>query len=428
MYTMIRTSMLCLLALSCTTHAMARSGDHFRVTRLAPDLLMLSTDQGSYSNNSLVFTGPDGLLLVDTHHDEDQEAFKSFIQDLGLGDPRYIINTHRHVEHIGGNALFGSSPAIIAHRLFPEKLRSGTFLFAEYPAEAFPDIVFNGSMEIYFNDEIIRLVDIGGSHDDNEIMVYFTKHGIAHTSSVVNGFNFPSVDSDGDVLQFEAATRRLMTLLPPGTKLVSGHNGHVQGYDFVGDRDQLPAYADMIHDTIDAVRREMANGKSREDMKQAGILDAYQAYAGSYVSTDKWIDSVVDALTNPRETRDDICQPLYDTWKRDGASAAVERYRQLLKTRADQYDFSEQVLFGIGMKLYAKGRYADSVVFLMGSQELYPGSRYAYYNHYLAARNLQQLGRNEEALIQARESLRLNNDFEGAKSLLNELSGTPGGN
>ena len=77
---------------------------------LAPDLLMLSTDQGNYSNNSLIFTGPDGLLLVDTHHGEDAEHFKTFIEDLGLGKPKYIITTHRHVEHIGVTIFSGPIP------------------------------------------------------------------------------------------------------------------------------------------------------------------------------------------------------------------------------------------------------------------------------------------------------------------------------
>ena len=161
----------------------AAAEDRVIVTTLAPDLVMLSTDQGSYSNNSLVFTGPEGVLLVDTHHSSDAEALKAFVEKLGLGSPRYIITTHRHVEHIGGSAVFGPDPIIVAHELVPEKLRSGTFLFCEYPPEAFPDITFTDSLDISFNDEIIRLTNIGGSHDDNEIMVHFTKHEIAHVSS-----------------------------------------------------------------------------------------------------------------------------------------------------------------------------------------------------------------------------------------------------
>jgi glyoxylase-like metal-dependent hydrolase (beta-lactamase superfamily II) len=146
--------MLCLLTLS--TAVGAQTEEHFLVTRLADDLLMLSTDQGSYSNNSLVFTGPDGLLLVDTHGRDDAEAFKSFIEGLDHGSPKYIINTHRHVEHIGGNHLFGAAPLVVTHKLFPEKLRSGTFLFAEYPPETFPDITFEDSLEISFNGELIH--------------------------------------------------------------------------------------------------------------------------------------------------------------------------------------------------------------------------------------------------------------------------------
>ncbi|MCW8927034.1 MAG: MBL fold metallo-hydrolase [Xanthomonadales bacterium] len=414
--------LFCLLAFS--TFANAQSGQHFQVTSLADDLLMLSTDQGSYSNNSLVFTGPDGLLLVDTHGRDDAEALKSYIDGLGFGEPKYIINTHRHVEHIGGNHVFGPGPVVVTHKLFPEKLRSGTFLFAEYPPSTFPDITFEDSMEISFNGELIRLVFIGGSHDDNEIMVYFTKHGVAHVSSVVNGFNFPSVDSDGDVLQFEPITRQLMKLLPAGTRLVSGHNGQANGFDFVGQWQQLAPYAEMMKDTVAIARDQLAQGKSRADMIEAGVFDAYQQYAGSYVSTDEWIDYVVTALTEQRESRDDICKPVYQVWKQDGADAAVALYRKLLREQPDTYDFKPYTLLAIGSQLLGNEKFADAVTFLMGSRSTYPESEYGYYTHYLAAKGLQQMGRKDEAIKQARESLRLNADFSSATELLAELNGS----
>ena len=417
------TLMFCLLTLLTT--AAAETGDHFQITKLAPDLLMLSTDQGSYSNNSLVFTGPEGLLLVDTHSSGDADALLAFVQGLGFGNPKYIINTHRHVEHIGGNHLFGAGPTVVAHQRFSAKLRSGTFLFTEFPPEVFPDITFTDSLEITFNGEVIRLVDIGGSHDDNEILVYFTKHGVAHTSSVVNGFNFPSVDGDGDVLRFEAMTRQLMEVLPRDVRLVSGHHGKTTGYDFIGSWEQLPAYAEMMQETVAIARRELAAGHSQQEMEAAGVFDAYEQYAGSYVSTNDWINYVVDALTVPRETRNDICKPVYEVWKKDGATAAVNHYRYLLGTQEDYYDFSPFVLVSIGSKLYARGRYQDSVEFLLGSAELYPDSEYGYYTHYLAASGLKKLGRTEEATAQARESVELNGEFESAVNLLNELTGAP---
>ena len=412
-----------ILLVVCLLPAIAAAEDNFIVTPLAPELLMLGTDQGSYSNNSLVFTGNDGVLLVDTHHDSDAEAFKDFVEKLGLGSPRYIINTHRHVEHIGGNALFGPDPVIVAHHLVPEKLRSGTFLFSEYPRESFPDITFEDSLEIRFNGEVIRLTTIGGSHDDNEIMVHFTKHKIAHISSVVNGFNFPSVDGDGNVLEFESMTRRLMTLLPEDTRLISGHHGKSKGFDFVGTWDMLPAYADMMQATVKIVREGLDQGKTMEEMQEAGVLDEYEEYAGSYIGTAGWIEYIVDALTVPRETRADICKPVYDEWKKNGAKAAVNRYRELLRSQEEAYDFNEYVLMSIGSKLYSRGLYDDSIDFLLGSIDTYPDSEFNYYTHYVAARSFQKQARLDKAAEHCRESLKLNADFAGASSLMEELTG-----
>ena len=402
--------------------ALAATEDQFIVTSLAPDLLMLSTDQGSYSNNSLVFTGKDGVLLVDTHHNSDAEAFKKFLEGLGLAPPTYILTTHRHVEHIGGNALFGTDPIIVAHHLVPEKLRSGTFLFSEYPPESFPDITFTDSLEISFNGETIRLTAIGGSHDDNEIMVHFTNHGIAHISSVVNGFNFPSVDGDGNVLQFEPTTRRLMTLLPKDTRLISGHHGKAGGFDFVGTWDMLPAYADMMQGSVKIVRQGLDQGKSMEEMQEAGVLDEYEEYAGSYVGTDGWIEYIVDALTVPRDTRADICKPVYEAWKAEGAKAAVDRYRSLLQTSEQEFGFNEYVLMSIGSKLYSRGLYDDAIEFLVGCLDIYPDAEYGYYTHYLAARSFQKLSRLDMATKHCRKSLSLNPDFSAASQMLEELN------
>jgi cyclase len=413
-------SLTCLILVLGTASG-AAAEDRFLVTELAPDLLMLSTDQGSYCNNSLVFTGEDGVLLVDTQATGDAEAFKEFVKGLGFGAPRYIISTHRHVEHIGGNAVFGPDPIGVAHRLFPDKLRSGTFLFNEYPPEAFPDITFADSLEIYFNGEVIRLVDIGGSHDDNEIMVHFTGHGIAHISSVVNGFNFPSVDSDGDVLQFEPQVRRLMTLLPPDVRLVSGHNGQASGFDFVGSWAQLPDYADMMRATVDIVRQQRANGATVPEMQEAGVLDAYEGYAGSYVGTEGWIATIDEALSEPREARKDICLPVYETWKKDGAKAAVEHYRILKDTASDEYDEREFVLLSIGAKLLDRGLHQDAREFLLGSVDIYPDSEYGYYTHYLLAKGFAAQQDMGKALEQCEESVRLNSDFTRAKDLMVEL-------
>jgi tetratricopeptide (TPR) repeat protein len=179
----------------------------------------------------------------------------------------------------------------------------------------------------------------------------------------------------------------------------------------------------MMKDTVDIVRRELAAGKSQQEMEKEEIFAAYEQYAGSYVSANGWINKVIDALTVPRETRNDICKPVYKAWKQDGAKAAVERYRHLLATNEEHYDFSQYVLIGIGANLYSGAKYDDAVIFLMGSIETYPNSKYAYYAHYLSANALQKLGRIDEATVHGQASVNLNGDFEAAKVLVNELTG-----
>jgi len=186
----------------------------------------------------------------------------------------------------------------------------------------------------------------------------------------------------------------------------------------------LPAYADMMQASVEIVRQGLDQDKSMEEMQEAGVLDEYEEYAGSYVGTGGWIEYIVDALTVPRETRADICKPVYDAWKADGAKAAVDRYRSLLQTSEQEFDFNEYILMSIGSKLYSRGLYNDAIEFLLGCLDIYPDAEYGYYTHYLAARSFQKLSRPEMATEHCRQSLSLNPDFAQASGLLEELSGS----
>ncbi len=254
-------------------------------------------------------------------------------------------------------------------------------------------------------------------------MVHFTEHRVAHTSSVVNGFNFPSVDSDGDVLGFEKLTRRLMTLLPRDVRIVSGHHGQANGYDFTGTWDQLGDYADMMKHAIEIVQQGLDEGKTTEEMQEAKVLAEYDEYGGSYVSASDWIGYLAEALTETADEGEDVCLPVYQVWKKSGAQAAVKHYQELSETQADQYDVNEYILMSIGSKLYSRELYADAGVFLEGCVELYPEAEYGYYTHYLAAKAFEKEGQKEQALGHCRESVRLNSEFARASEFLKELAG-----
>ncbi len=384
------------------------------VTQLTDQLYLLSSDQGSYTTNTIAFVGDDGVLLVDTQSEADAAALKEVVDAFGKGPPKYIINSHRHVEHVGGNATFGDSPIRIAHRLVPTKLRSGSYIFDEFPDATFPDITLSDSLTLYFNGERIRIVAMPGSHDDNEIMVHFTTQKIVHLSSLVNGFTFPSVDSDGDVLRFPELVARAIALLPDDVVIVSGHNAP-------GTASDLHTYHDMLVQTTSVVRRGLATGKDLAALREEKVLDEWQHYAASYVSTDEWIEYLVDGLQASGEPQHTVFEPLYHVWKESGANAAVQHYFEMKRDQPDQYRFDEFSLLVIGMKLQGNGHLRAAITFYEASLRDAPDSDYGYYTNFKLATAHDELGDKTLATQYCEKALELNPEFAGAIQLLKRL-------
>ncbi|NIO29712.1 MAG: MBL fold metallo-hydrolase [Candidatus Latescibacteria bacterium] len=403
-----------ILIMSIVAPLSATADSLFKVTKLTDNLHMLSTDQGEYTTNTLVFFGDDGLLLVDTQTEAEAEELKKLVDSYGKGTPKYIINTHRHVEHIGGNAIFGVEPIVIAHELFPSKLKSGSYIFNEYPPATYPDITVSDKYTLEFNGESIEIIPMGGGHDDNEIIVHFTKSKVVHISSLVNGFNFPSVDSDGDVLMLAPLVAKAIEMLPKDVVIVSGHND-------TGTWDDLRAYHDMLVQTIEVVRKGLAEGKDLATLQEEKILAEWESYAGSYVSADEWMEYLVEGMRDGKDDRPTPHVPIYHEWKKRGAAAAVALFRELKRDHADEYSFREFILLGIGDKLYKKNYLKDAILFLEASLEEYPEGKYNYYIHYELADANKQLGDKKLAMQHCEKSLELNPDFDAAKVLLEEL-------
>jgi glyoxylase-like metal-dependent hydrolase (beta-lactamase superfamily II) len=318
------------------------------------------------------------------------------------------------VEHVGGNAVFGEDPIVIAHELVPARLRSGLYLFHEFPPATFPDITLSDSMTLHFNGERIKIQALAGSHDDNEIVVHFTESKVVHLSSLVNGFNFPSVDEDGDVLAFERLVARAIELLPEDVLIVSGHND-------TGTWADLHEYHKMLRETTATVRQGLADGKDLAALQEEAVLDDWQSYAGSYVSVADWTEYLVKGLEGRKEPQKTVFEPLYYTWKEKGAEAAVEHYSELNRKHRDEYRFDEFSLLAIGSKLVSRGLAGDAVTFLRASQAEYPDSTYSYYLNYQLAKAYDELGQQHLAIQHCETALDLNPQFERAADLLRQM-------
>jgi len=386
------------------------------VSRLGDGLFRLATDQGAYTTNSLVFVGDDGVLLVDTQSETEAEALKSVVDGFELGLPKIIIFTHRHVEHVGGAAIFGEAPIVIAHDLVRSKLLSGAYLFDEFPDATMPDLSFADRMKLHFNGEDIELVAMAGSHDDNEIVVHFTGRRVVHLSSLTNGFNLPSVDGDGDALAFAPLIARAMEEIPEDAVIVSGHNAD-------GTWQDLEPYREMLIGTEAAVRSGLEEGLDAAQLKEAKVLQPWEAYAGSYVSTHQWIDTLVDAIETEGEAKPekDIYAELYFTLRDHGVDEALARYTELRAEQPNAYDFNEFNLLAAGAKLLLKGRPEPAAAFLELETEQFPDSDFLYYTFYLLAQARLDLDQREEAIEACRSALELKPDNQTIKNFLAEI-------
>jgi cyclase len=387
-------------------------------TRLTDKLYLLSIDEDNYSTNSLVFVGADGVLLVDTQSSEDTASLRAAVDSFGKGLLRYIIHTHRHTEHIGGNAIFGPSPVIIAHALLPLKLRSGPYVFEEPPAAMFPDITVADSLTLFFDGERIRIIALPGSHDDNEIIVHFVDQGVVHLSSLVNGFNFPSVDADGDALRFPELADRAMALLPHDVRIISGHSP--LGEHRTGTWSDLQPYRDMMARCIEIVRNGLAQGRDVAALQRDSVLRQYGSYARSYVDENSWIAMLAARLQREPDRRPTVFAALYETWRSQGAAAA--RYSELRRDHAAEYRNIDFSLILAGERLNSTNHSQDAVVFLEASLREVPNGRLNYYANYRLAQAQQQLGNVEAARRACQRALELNPTFAPATELLAELN------
>jgi glyoxylase-like metal-dependent hydrolase (beta-lactamase superfamily II) len=379
---------LLIIAVLSATCAFSQDDPVFKVSKLTDHLYELTADRGGYVVNVVASVGDDGLLLVDTGEKETAEDLKTAVEAFGKGFPKIIINTHAHVDHTGGNAIFGKNPIIIAHDIVRTRLRSGSYLFDEFPDATLPDITFTDSMSLYFNGEEIRLMAFGGSHDDNDIIVWFTGSRVVCVGDISNGLHFPSIEEvTGNTLKFGEISRQIIDILPDDVTIVSGH-----GEDCT--RNGLVTYHDAIIKTTAIVKKELEKGKDRAALVKEDVLGEWASYGEGYVSAELWIDMLVEAFqdTIPRKT---IYEPIYYALKEKGTKAAIELYYELKANHFHEYRFKEMDLAFMAIKFF------DLCI------AEYPDGIYAYYYYYLLGNLYSEIGEMEPALENYEKSYEL---------------------
>ncbi len=271
-------------------------------------------------SNAVVQVGEDGVLVVDTMMEQDADALIAEIKRIAPGKIiRWVINTHVHPDHTGGNVkvaaagrtivagnfagqVAADSPAtIIAHENVLSRMSAPTGQQSSRPTAAWPnDSFFDNEKDIYFNGEGIQIIHIPSAHTDGDVMVYFRKSDVIAAGDLFVTTTFPIIDmaGGGDYKGSLDALNRMIDICIPrdkeegGTYVVPGHGRLTDEADVVDYRDNMTIVKDRFADAI-------KKGQTLEQVKAARLVRDYEGRYGAktgFWTTDKFVEAVYNSL------------------------------------------------------------------------------------------------------------------------------------
>jgi cyclase len=268
-------------ALAIATPAPARaqappdySQVQIKTTKLANNFYTLDGQGGTIG----VLAGPDGVFMVDAQFAPLSEKITAAIKQISDGRIRFLVNTHVHGDHTGGNENFGKAGATILAR---ENLRNrlehpnpgaNGAPAAPMPAAGLPMITYDAPLTVRMNGEEVRLIPAPKAHTDGDTFVKFVNADVIMTGDFYRSIQFPNIDraNGGSLPGLIDALNAVIANAGPNTKIVPGHGPVV-------DRAAVTAHRDMVLAIRDRVATLVREGKTQEQVVAAKPTSDFDA-------------------------------------------------------------------------------------------------------------------------------------------------------
>ncbi len=219
--------------------------------RLADGLFMLIGEGG----NIALSTGADGSVLVDTQYAPLNAKILAAVRAAGGGDVKYVINTHWHGDHTGGNEPLGTAGAvIIAHDNVLARMSTEQFMaafnqrVAPAPAAARPVVTFPTRTTFQLNGNAVQVIHVENAHTDGDSIVHFTNANVIHTGDTYMKDIYPFIDvsSNGSINGFIASADAVLSRADANTKIIPGHGALANRADIQRFHDMLVTVRDRV--------------------------------------------------------------------------------------------------------------------------------------------------------------------------------------
>jgi glyoxylase-like metal-dependent hydrolase (beta-lactamase superfamily II) len=244
--------------------------------------------------------GDDGALLIDDGFTGLTDKITAAVGAVSKAPVRFVVNTHWHFDHAGGNeSLAKTGATIVAHQDVRRRMAQGQFItvidreMPPAPAAALPTVTFTESLTFHWNGDEVRILHVGPAHTDGDCMVYFVKANVLHVGDTwFNGmYPFIDVNAGGSLDGMVNALDRALALANNETRIIPGHGP-------LSDAAELRVYRGILATVRDRVRALVAQGKSRAEVIAAKPTKEFDDRWGrSWLDPDTWTGLVYDGMT-----------------------------------------------------------------------------------------------------------------------------------
>ena len=262
-----------------------------KAEKVAGNIYMLTGAGGNIG----VSAGEDGLIIIDDQYAPLAPKIEAALRTISSKPVRFILNTHYHGDHTGGNEHFGKSAPIVAHENVRRRLANGVTrrgtTVPPSPKGALPVLTFDHSLSLHLNGEEIRAIHMPHGHTDGDSVIHFLGSNVVHMGDdFFNGF-FPFVDQEngGSVRGLIANLDTVISVIPDDAKVIPGHGP-------LSDKAGLRAFRDTLKGTMAAVQRGIDAGKTAEQLKSEKALAQWDSWGQGFIKTDVWIDTLYTEL------------------------------------------------------------------------------------------------------------------------------------
>lgn len=276
-------SVACLLGMSSAYAKMDFDTVEIKPEQVTNSVYMLT----GYGGNIGVSAGEDGILIIDDQFAPLADKISTALKDIANTKLRYIVNTHFHGDHTGGNGEMKHhhDATVFAHDNVRVRLQNDP----EQKPGNLPVVTYADGVKFHFNGDVLHVKHLPGAHTDGDSYVIFEKQNVLHTGDIMFNYMFPYIDlgAGGSVPGYIKGVEALLGEINDETKVMPGHGK-------LASKKDVEAFLDMLKSTRQLVMDMKSEGMTLEQVTEKGLGEKWQSWSWSFIPEAKWIATLYD--------------------------------------------------------------------------------------------------------------------------------------